>query len=92
VARECRFDHRVVVGREAQPMSGLDEMVAEIAVARQPEPTVDDRQVAAQPIQANGLAGVHLECPAMEPLVLRIHHQSPALRIAMIGALACEIQ
>jgi hypothetical protein len=50
-------------------------MVAEVVVARQPDTAFDDRELAAEATQRQGLAGVHASGGG--PIKLRIHHQSP---------------
>jgi hypothetical protein len=56
-------------------------MVAEVAVARQPDAPFDHGQLAAQAPEVQGLSGSE----ALEgPVRLRIHHQSPEFGIAMI--------
>jgi hypothetical protein len=69
-------------------------MVAKIAVAGQPDASVDGDQFAAEVAQVECLAGadatragvarVGLEGPAMKPVELRVHHQSPEWDVAMI--------
>jgi hypothetical protein len=66
-------------------------MIAQVVRARQPDTPVEHRQVTAQRPQTGGI-GMELEGSAMKQLELRIHHQSPALGVVMIGHLAFEIQ
>jgi hypothetical protein len=83
------FDHRVLADREAHAFAGLDEMVAEVAVACQPDTRVDSRQLAAEASEAQRLTGSE----ALEGGVrLRVHHQSPVLRVGMIVVPAQTIQ
>jgi hypothetical protein len=80
------FDHRVLAGAQQHALPGLDEVIAEIAVAGQPEAAIDRGEFAAEPVQTQGLA-------RSEGLFeLRIHHQSPEWRIAMIGSITQTIQ
>jgi hypothetical protein len=66
-------------------------MVAEVVGARQPDAAVEHRQVTAEAPEMGGV-GTELEGPAMKQLELRIHHQSPAFSIAMIGHITLGIQ
>jgi hypothetical protein len=56
-------------------------MVAEVAVARQPDAPFDHGQLAAQAPEVQGLSGSEA---LKGPVRLRIHHQSPVFGIAMI--------
>jgi hypothetical protein len=84
-----RLDHRVVAHADAHALAGLDHMVAEVAIAGQPDAAVDHREVTTEPPEPPCLAGS--EFPGV-PLELRIHHQSPVLRVVMIVTFACTIQ
>jgi hypothetical protein len=66
-------------------------VVAEIAVAGQPDAAVDHRQLTAQATQRNRFRA-ELEGSAMKHLELRIHHQSPVLGVTIIGHSTVEIQ
>ncbi|HWI10464.1 MAG TPA: hypothetical protein VNU48_03970 [Burkholderiaceae bacterium] len=66
-------------------------MIAQVVRTRQPDAAVEHRQLAAQRPQTRGI-GMELEGSAMKQLELRIHHQSPALGVAMIGHCAFGIQ
>jgi len=66
-------------------------MIAQVVRPRQPDTPVEHRQFTAQRAQARGI-GMELEGSAMKQLELRIHHQSPALGVAIIGHCALVIQ
>jgi hypothetical protein len=66
-------------------------MIAQVVRPCQPDTPVEHRQLAAQAPQM-GRIGMQLEGSAMKQLELRIHHQSPALGIAMIGHITLGIQ
>jgi hypothetical protein len=56
-------------------------MVAEVAVAGQPDPSVDHDQLAAEASEVQRLSGNEA---AKGSVRLLIHHQSPVVDIAMI--------
>jgi hypothetical protein len=87
-----RFDHRVFADGEPHALAGFEDVVAEVVVARQPDAAIDHGEFAAETAEMCRVARVHLKRPAMECLELRIHHQSPALGVAIIGLVACVIQ
>ncbi|MES2099185.1 MAG: hypothetical protein V4569_05145 [Pseudomonadota bacterium] len=64
-------------------------MVAEVAVARQPDAPVDHDQVAAEATEVQSLSGGEA---LKGPVRLRIHHQSPVFGMAIIGLQARRIQ
>jgi hypothetical protein len=94
-----RFDDRAFVDPEADLLARLDEVVAQVAVAGQPDATAEHRELAAEPIETHRFGGGNaqqftiarvghrrwqLEGPAMKHLELRIHHQSPVCDVAII--------
>ncbi|HEY8707857.1 MAG TPA: hypothetical protein VIM34_07640 [Burkholderiaceae bacterium] len=62
-------------------MARLDEVVAEVAIAGQPDAALDHAEVATEPVQAHRLPGTE---PMQSSIGLRIHHQSPVSRLAII--------
>jgi hypothetical protein len=63
-------------------LAWLDEVIAEVVVAGQPDTAVDDGEFAAEAAEVQGLA----EGEALNgPVQLRIHHQSPGFGIDIIG-------
>jgi hypothetical protein len=62
-------------------LTGLDHVVAEVAVARQPDAPFDHGQFAAQASEVQGLSGSEA---SKGPVRLRIQHQSPVFGMAMI--------
>jgi hypothetical protein len=74
-------------------------VITEVAVAGQPDPSLHDAELAAEPAQTQGVSGIDAvrdgwrgRCRATVPIQLRIHHQSPVRYIAMIVAAAMKIQ
>jgi hypothetical protein len=72
-------------------------VVAEVAVARQPDPALQHAQLAAEPAQVHGVAGIDAvggaDCSqAWVPIEWRVHHQSPVRHIAMIDLATWKIQ
>jgi hypothetical protein len=74
IAGARRLDHRVFVDAKAQALAGLDDVVAEVAVAGQPGAPFDHAELAAEPAEVQGLARGEA---ANGHGRLRIHHQSP---------------
>ncbi|HWH84018.1 MAG TPA: hypothetical protein VNU71_17450 [Burkholderiaceae bacterium] len=72
------LDHRVIARRQPHAGARVDEVVTEIAVARQPDLAGEDDQLTTARAEARRLAGTDLERATVEPLRLRIHHQSPS--------------
>jgi len=66
-------------------------MIAEVVRPRQPDTPFEHGQLAAQTPQMGRIAA-ELEGSAMKQLELRIHHQSPAFGIAIIGDTSLGIQ
>jgi hypothetical protein len=94
-------DHGVLGHAQAHALAGFDEVVAEVTVARQPDPALQHAQLAAEPAQVHGVAGVDAKrraaCgagrgAAKVPIELRIHHQSPVRNITMIILATWKIQ
>jgi hypothetical protein len=70
-----RFDHAVLADRQAHALAGLDDMVAEVVVARQPDAAFDHRELTAE--AAELLCMTRREAQHAVTIELRIHHQSP---------------
>jgi hypothetical protein len=89
-----RFDDGVLADGQPDFLARLDEEVAEIVVARQPDAALNDRQFAAEAPEAHGFAEAQVLVAAVErgPSRVRIHHQSPVLRVGIIGLPAGGIQ
>jgi hypothetical protein len=86
LAGACRLDHRVVADSQPQPLAGFDDVVAEVAVARQPDAAFDNRELAAEAAQVQRLARGKA---AKGRNRLRIHHQSPVFE-SLSSALSCR--
>jgi hypothetical protein len=66
-------------------------VIAQVVRPRQPDTPVKHCQLATQTAQM-GRIGMQLKSSAMKQLELRIHHQSPALGLSIIGYLNLGIQ
>jgi len=64
-------------------------VVAEVAVARQPDAPVDHDQLAAEATEVQGLSGGEA---LNGPVRLRIHHQSPVFGVTIIGVVGWRCQ
>jgi hypothetical protein len=69
-----RFDHHVLVDAEPHALTGFEDVVAEVVVARQPDAAIDHGEFATQTAKMCRVARVHLKGPAVKHLELRIHH------------------
>ncbi|MEQ1683134.1 MAG: hypothetical protein ABL916_05760 [Burkholderiaceae bacterium] len=91
------LDHGVFAHAQAQPLAGFDTVVAEVAVARQPDTAFEHGQLAAEAAEVDSLAGGQCQrgvgCGATgAQFGVRIHHQSPAFGETIIVAPAGKIQ
>jgi hypothetical protein len=78
------LDHDAIGGRERNTLPGAQLMVLGIGGPGEPHAASHHGQFAVRRVDAHGLAGAHLEGPAVKQLELRIHHQSPVADGTMI--------
>jgi len=96
-ARVPGTDHGVLGHTQAHALAGLDEVVAEVAVAREPDPALQHAKLAAKPAQVHGVARIDAvggadRSQTCVPNQWRIHHQSPVRHIAIISLVTWKIQ